>query len=232
MVQRHPVAQVAVLVTLESFYYALHWILQPYTDRAINIHYLMFGTLRCMAVWLSIAYIPQIGASAVARHWVAYLQIILHFVCLLVMLILPIKNLLILVTGMMDTDLFDAKLPPPRMVVWRRRLHLPRLVKPAHTKPSFSSSSSSQLQRPMSSFVSSHSSIVMSGRVNREMMTTVPVFYESNADRLTVPNECITLPQDKEKISSHPRSGEEVGGSGSSWEEMSLHGYQTAAQVN
>ncbi|KAI9016432.1 hypothetical protein CLU79DRAFT_721231 [Phycomyces nitens] len=123
MGQPNPVSQVTILILVETIYYVLHWTQWPYADQAINIHYIMFGSLRLIATWLTIAFLPELNISLDARQWVAYIQIIIHAIVLLIMLILPVKNLFIMVTGMLDETLFDPSLPPPRMVLWRRRLN-------------------------------------------------------------------------------------------------------------
>ncbi|KAL0079236.1 hypothetical protein J3Q64DRAFT_1761736 [Phycomyces blakesleeanus] len=125
MGQPNPVSQVTMMILVESAYYVLHWTQWPYADQAINIHYIMFGTLRLITTWMTIAFLPGLEVSLDARQWVAYIQIIIHAAALLIMFILPVKNLFILVTGMLDETLFDTSLPPPRMVLWRRRLYNP-----------------------------------------------------------------------------------------------------------
>ncbi|KAG0180631.1 hypothetical protein DFQ29_000291 [Apophysomyces sp. BC1021] len=115
------IAQIIVLIVVEISFYTLHWIKWPYADRTINKHYLVFGTLRLLVIVLSLAFVEGLDVRDQDKQIIACVQIVLHCCTVLIMFILPVKNLVIMLTGTVGDELHDKSFPPPRMALWGRR---------------------------------------------------------------------------------------------------------------
>ncbi|KAI9318616.1 TRP-like family, partial [Dichotomocladium elegans] len=115
------VAQISVIVVFEVLYLLLHLIRWPYASRSVNILHIIFASLRVISVILSLLYIESLAIADTTKQAIGWTQIILHFIVFLIMFIVPVRNLVVLITGIGDDELYESGVPPARMVWWRRQ---------------------------------------------------------------------------------------------------------------
>ncbi|KAI7860215.1 hypothetical protein BDC45DRAFT_421095, partial [Circinella umbellata] len=117
------VAQMAVLLLFEAAYFTLHILRRPYASRHVNIQHIIFGAFRLVILFLNIGYLDTLEALDRNKQALAYTQITLHCIVFLMMFLFPIRNLVVLVTGLADDEINETGAPPARMAFWRRKRH-------------------------------------------------------------------------------------------------------------
>ncbi|KAI9494737.1 hypothetical protein BDB00DRAFT_740203, partial [Zychaea mexicana] len=115
------VAQMVVLVLFEAAYFALHIFRQPYASRHVNFQQILFGAFRLVITLLNITYVDTLNILDRNKQAVAYTQVTLHCIVFLLMFAFPIRNLVVLLTGLADDEIYEAGAPPARMAIWRRK---------------------------------------------------------------------------------------------------------------
>ncbi|KAI8137140.1 hypothetical protein BJV82DRAFT_490906, partial [Fennellomyces sp. T-0311] len=115
------VAQIVVLLLFEVGYFVLHILRRPYASTHVNYQHFVFGGFRVVIMILNIAYVHDLEVLDRDKQAVAYTQIVLHCFVFLLMFAFPIRNLVVLLTGLADDELYEAGAPPARMAIWRRR---------------------------------------------------------------------------------------------------------------
>lgn len=115
-------SQILVIFFSELYFLLQHLIRKPYASRHVNMLHILCGCFRIIIVALSFVYIEPFGIADVSKQIVAWSQIILHFAMfLLVLFAVPVRNLVVLMTGLADDELYEKSAPPARMAWWRRK---------------------------------------------------------------------------------------------------------------
>ncbi|KAG2184682.1 hypothetical protein INT43_000595 [Umbelopsis isabellina] len=126
--QTSGIAQVVVIIILETLYFVAHWFKVPYSDRSINNLHLAFGVLRIIVSILNVLFVDEANLLDSDKQYIAYAQIFLHCVAFLVLFAVSMKNLLLIVTGMSNDESHEnSRLSAGLGLRWmRRRQHGPR----------------------------------------------------------------------------------------------------------
>lgn len=120
--QTNGTAQLIVIILAEFTFLLLHFVLWPYASRPVNVQYIVLGVFRLVIVLLNIAYLDHLHILNRDKQAVAYVQVVLHCVVFLMLFFaLPVRNLVVLLTGLADDELYEMGVPPARMALWRRR---------------------------------------------------------------------------------------------------------------
>lgn len=93
----------------------------PYADSQVNLVHTVFGFIRIIVLALNIAYLPNLQVTAMSKQYVGYVQMAIHCLAFFLFLVLQIKNLVTIITGLGDDELDETGKPPARMVMWRKR---------------------------------------------------------------------------------------------------------------
>ncbi|CAO3621917.1 unnamed protein product [Mucor hiemalis] len=97
----------------------------PYADSQVNLVHMVFGFIRLVVLALNIAYLPNLQATTMSKQYIGYVQMAIHCLAFFLFLILQIKNLVTIFTGLGDDELNETGKPPARMVMWRKRNRQP-----------------------------------------------------------------------------------------------------------
>ncbi|KAI7881879.1 hypothetical protein K492DRAFT_161175 [Lichtheimia hyalospora FSU 10163] len=115
-------SQILVIFFSEMYFLFQHLIRKPYASRHVNMLHILCGCFRVVIIALTLVYIEPFGIPDVSKQMVAWAQIILHFAMfLLVLFAVPVRNLVVLMTGLADDELYETSSPPARMAWWRRK---------------------------------------------------------------------------------------------------------------
>lgn len=120
--QASGIAQVIVIIILETLFFIAHWFKVPYADRSINNFYISFGALRIIISILNILFIDEANLLDSDKQYIAYAQIFLHCVAFLVLFAVSMKNLILIVTGMSSQEPHEnSRLSAGLGLRWMRR---------------------------------------------------------------------------------------------------------------
>lgn len=120
--QTSGIAQVIVIIILETLYFIAYWFKVPYSDRSINNFHLGFGVLRIIISILNVLFVDEANLLDGDKQYIAYAQIFLHCVAFLVLFSVSMKNLLLIVTGMSNDDSHEnSRLSAGLGLRWMRR---------------------------------------------------------------------------------------------------------------
>lgn len=97
----------------------------PYADSQVNLVHMVFGFIRLVVLALNIAYLPNLQATTLSKQYIGYVQMAIHCLAFFIFLVLQIKNLVTIFTGLGDDELNETGKPPARMVMWRKRNRRP-----------------------------------------------------------------------------------------------------------
>lgn len=115
-------SQILVIFVSESYFLFQHLRRRPYASKHVNMLHILCGCFRIIIVALTFVYIEPFGIPDVSKQMVAWAQIILHFAMfLLVLFAVPVRNLVVLMTGLADDEIYETSAPPARMAWWRRK---------------------------------------------------------------------------------------------------------------
>lgn len=119
--QTSGLAQIILVIIAECSLMAGLLYKLPYADSQVNYVHIMFGFIRITVLVLNIAYVPNLHASTMSKQYVGYVQLAIHCLAFFLYLMLQIKNLVTIITGLGDDELDETGKPPARMVMWRKR---------------------------------------------------------------------------------------------------------------
>ncbi|KAG0172837.1 hypothetical protein DFQ30_009509 [Apophysomyces sp. BC1015] len=119
--QANSIGQLVVIILAEAVFLVTHIMKQPHCDQHINHQYSVFGAIRLIIVLLNLAYLDVFHTLDRDKQCIAYTQVALHCLVFLLMFALPVKNLVVLMTGLGDDELHGSSRPPASMAVWRRQ---------------------------------------------------------------------------------------------------------------
>jgi hypothetical protein len=120
--QASGLAQVIVIIILETVFLIAHWFKVPYADRSINNFYISFGAVRIIISILNILFVDEANLLDWDKQYIAYAQIFLHCVAFLVLFSVSLKNLILIVTGMANQEPHEnSRLSAGLGLRWMRR---------------------------------------------------------------------------------------------------------------
>ncbi|KAI8582201.1 hypothetical protein K450DRAFT_227884 [Umbelopsis ramanniana AG] len=120
--QASGLAQVIVIIILETVFLLAHWFKVPYADRSINNFYISFGAVRIIISILNILFVDEANLLDWDKQYIAYAQIFLHCVAFLVLFSVSLKNLILIVTGMSSQEPHEnSRLSAGLGLRWMRR---------------------------------------------------------------------------------------------------------------
>jgi hypothetical protein len=123
--QTSGLAQIILVLLAESSLMAGLLYKLPYADSQVNLVHVVFGFIRLTVLALNIAYLPALKATIMSKQYVGYAQLAIHCLAYFLFLVLQIKNVVTIATGLSDDELDETGKPPARMVIWRKRRRRP-----------------------------------------------------------------------------------------------------------
>lgn len=121
--QTSGLAQIILVILAESGLMTVMLIKLPYSDKQVNLIHVVLGFIRLIVLSLNIGYLPQVKATTLSKQYLAYVQMGFHCLAFFLFLVLQIKNLVTIATGIGIDELLadETGKPPARMVMWRKR---------------------------------------------------------------------------------------------------------------
>ncbi|KAG1053602.1 hypothetical protein G6F43_004332 [Rhizopus delemar] len=124
--QTSGIAQLVVVLLAEIAICMIILSTFPYAEKSVNYLHLTFGFIRLLVLILNITYLPQVKATTLIKQYVGYTQLAIHCFAFFLFLILQIRNIVVVLTGLGEEELDESGRPPARMVMWRKRKYRPR----------------------------------------------------------------------------------------------------------
>ncbi|KAI7871402.1 uncharacterized protein EV154DRAFT_400966, partial [Mucor mucedo] len=116
----------------------------PFADNQVNFFHTVIGFIRIVVLSLNIAYLPNVMATASVKQYVGYAQMAIHCFAFFLLLVLQIKNLVTIATGLGDDELDETGKPPARMAMWRKIKRPPHQLHVTSTATLMTAASRSQ----------------------------------------------------------------------------------------
>lgn len=123
--QQSGLAQIILVLLAEASLMAGLLLKLPYADSHVNLIHIIYGFIRLTVFALNIAYLPSLQATVMSKQYVGYIQLAIHCLAYILFLVLQIKNVVTIATGLADDELDETGKPPARMVFWKKRKRRP-----------------------------------------------------------------------------------------------------------
>lgn len=142
--QTSGLAQIILVLMAEFALFIGVLIKLPFADNQVNFFYTTLGFIRIVVLSLNIAYLPTVKATASVKQYVGYAQMAIHCFAFFLLLVLQIKNLVTMATGLGDDELDETGKPPARMTLWRKIKRPPHQLHVTSTATLMTAASRSQ----------------------------------------------------------------------------------------
>lgn len=198
--QTSGLAQIILVLLAESALMAGLLIKLPYADNQVNFFYTLISFIRIVVLALNIAYLPTVKSTVLVKQYVGYAQMAIHCLAFFIMLVLQIKNLVTMATGLGDDELDETGKPPARMALWRKTKRPPHQLHINSTATLMTTASKSRSQN--ASFYMGNSSNRNSNRLtmDSQALDAFTNYYRQNSSAATSsqvvlkPDEVTRLP--------------------------------------